>query len=327
MSNLQRMDNLKAVVSASEVEREFATLAKIHGAVHWPRELSFALHILKENSYLAQVAMGNPDSLKHAVISVAAVGISLNPVEKLAYLVPRDSKVCLDISYRGYLKIATDSGAIKWAVAELVYEKDLYAHKGVGKEPVHEFHPFGDRGKLLGGYVLAKTHDGEFIITHMSLADVYAIRDRSMSWRAYVKDQSKKSPWNTDEGEMIKKTIIRRAVKMWPLTDTRDSRLANAIDVSDQADPIELSGGGAPQLSSGGELAGLLTEIRTALTAVGRTEEKLVEHLARVNRRELKSLEDLTEIEAQQALAFLKQMQVTSGGTPGEKPGPNKQAS
>jgi recombination protein RecT len=34
---------------------------------------------------------------------VAAIGITLNPASKLAYLVPRDGMVCLDISYMGLL--------------------------------------------------------------------------------------------------------------------------------------------------------------------------------------------------------------------------------
>ena len=87
MSNIQRFENLKQVVA--QTQPAFDELAKIHGAVNYKREASFALQALTDNDYLASLAMGNQDSLKRAVINVAAIGLSLSPVHKLAYLVPR----------------------------------------------------------------------------------------------------------------------------------------------------------------------------------------------------------------------------------------------
>jgi recombinational DNA repair protein RecT len=51
----------------------------------------------------------------------------------------------------------------------------------------------------------------------MQIDDIYDIRNRSSAWKS-----GRSCPWKTDEGEMIKKTVIKRAYKLWPKTDRLD---------------------------------------------------------------------------------------------------------
>lgn len=268
--------------------------------MNYKKEASFALQYLTDNDFLATTAMGNQDSLKRSIINVAAIGLSLDPVKKLAYLVPRDKKVCLDISYRGYVQLAVDIGAVKWVSAEIVRKLDTFEYQGMNREPVHRFQPFGDRGDIVGAYCVAKTHDGEFILTMMTVEELLAIRDRSTSYKS-----GKNSPWTTDESEMIKKTVIKRAAKSWPMTDTRvKERFEQAIDVTNDINFNEPT----PTISSEvSERELKFQKMRDALVELGRTEEKLIEHLVRVNRREIKKLQDLTDIEISQAIVMLNQ--------------------
>lgn len=277
----------------------------IHNAVNYKKEASFALQILNANSFLMGVALGDQDSLKNAIINVAAIGLSLSPLMKLAYLIPRKNKVCLDISYLGYIDLAVSVGAIKWAQAEVVRDKDVYVYKGMGQMPLHEFDPFSDRGEVKGVYCVAKTHDGEFILTQMSNEQVWSIRDRSESYMAWVRDNSKSTPWKTDIDEMIKKTCIRRAYKSWPKSSTKsDDRFERAIDVSNEVEFSETQDVPLLADSKGEHIA----TIRDYLTSLNRTEEKYIAHLVRVNRRDIKSLQDLTEIEMNQAIIMLDQL-------------------
>ena len=189
--------------------------------MNFEREAGFAIQAITSGDYIMKVALANPQSVRDAVTNIASIGISLNPAKKQAYLVPRKNKICLDISYMGLMDLAMDTGSIKWAQANIVYGKDTFASNGLDKPPLHSFDPFSkDRGELVGVYVTVKTADGEYLTETMAIDEVYAIRDRSESWK---KDQS--GPWKTDAGEMIKKTVVKRAYKYWPKTE----RLENAI--------------------------------------------------------------------------------------------------
>ncbi len=210
-------------------------------SISFEREAEFALQVIYSNDYLRKIAEANRQSVKDAVTNIAAIGISLNPAKKQAYLVPRKAKVCLDISYMGLIDLAMVTGSIRWAQASLVNEADTFTLNGYDRAPNHAFNPFSkDRGEVVGVYAVVKTADGEYLTHTMTIADVFAIRDRSEAWKSFVKDNSKKCPWNTDAGEMIKKTCIKQAYKYWPKTD----RLETAIQYlnTDGGEGIELSG-------------------------------------------------------------------------------------
>jgi recombination protein RecT len=190
-------------------------------SISFEKEAGFALQILGGNEYLMGVGLKNRQSVVDAVTNIAAIGISLNPARKQAYLVPRDGKVCLDISYMGLLDLAISSGSLKWGQAELVRESDAFVLNGFDKPPTHSFNPFDkNRGEVIGAYVVVKTADGDFLTTAMSIDEINAIRDRSESWK-----RGQKGPWKSDPGEMAKKTVIKRASKLWPKT----ARLDQAI--------------------------------------------------------------------------------------------------
>lgn len=191
------------------------------------KELEFAMQIMA-NSYVAGCAAANPQALKDAITNVAAIGITLNPARKLAYLVPRKARICLDISYRGLMDLAIQSGSIRWAQAHIVYSQDSFSLNGYDREPTHVFDPFAEaevRGHMVGAYVVAKTRDGDYLTHTMPIGDIFAIRDRSEAWKAFKKDSAKKGPWNTDATEMIKKTVVKQASKYWPQTERLDQAM------------------------------------------------------------------------------------------------------
>lgn len=195
-------------------------------SINFEREAGFAIQAIQRNDYTLRVASDNRQSVIDAVTNIAAIGISLNPAKKQAYLVPRDKQICLDISYMGLMDLAMATGSIKWAQAELVCENDGFARGRFDEPPTHSFNPFSkDRGAVIGVYVVVKTADGDYLTHTMEIGAVNDIRDRSESWKAYVQKKIKSCPWVSDTGEMIKKTCVKQAYKYWPKTE----RLERAI--------------------------------------------------------------------------------------------------
>jgi len=217
---------LAAVRGELDLQRESFATVLADKSINFDREVGFAMQALQGNDYLFKVAQGNRPSLANAIVNVAAIGISLNPARKQAYLVPRDSKVCLDISYVGLLDLAIDSGSILWGQAEVVHEGDTFVLNGYDQPPTHQRNPFSkDRGPIIGAYVVVKTRDGDYLTTCMDSAEINAIRDRSEGYKAYDAKKIKSTPWADHYGEMAKKTVIKRAYKLWP----KSERLAQAI--------------------------------------------------------------------------------------------------
>lgn len=221
---------LAAIDIVKRQESKFMELDAANGSlVDFQQECLFARQQLLKNEFTLKTAANNPNSLQGAILNVAAIGISLNPASQHAYLVPRDGAICLDISYRGLSKIATDAGAIKWAKVELVYENDKFSWRGPAEAPMHEADPFSDRGDVKGGYCIAKLPDGEILTEVMPVDEINKIRDTS---KAY---QSKKGPWINWYEEMAKKTILKRAYKSWPQTPNR-RRVDLAVEALHQSE-------------------------------------------------------------------------------------------
>ena len=227
-------------------------------SIVWQKEQQFAIQAFQKNEYLAKVAMGNPSSAQNAIINVAAIGITLNPAAKLAYLVPRDNGVHLDISYMGLLHLAQVSGAIQWGQCKLVHANDTYESNGLDKSPTHRYNAFGDRGPVVGGYCTVKTAQGDYLTEEMSLAEIKQVEASS---------KAKNGPWQKWWDEMARKTIVKRASKYWP----RCERLDHAIDHLNTdggeglADPVE---------QQQEVIVNPVEAIKQAIAAKGRTEEQ-----------------------------------------------------
>lgn len=213
----------------------------------WAREIMFALQILRGNDALQKV---DQESIKNSVVNIALCGTTLNPAMNMAYLVPRDGKCCLDISYRGLAAIAMDSGSVKHVAPRLVYSFDKFDFWEEDGEPhvkhAPEFAPppeftagsekFWDF--LICGYVVATLFDGTKIVTQ-PLPKWKLEKAMRTS-----KTSSGKTPWRTHPDEMCLKTLVKHAYKLLPQTD----RMSNAVTILNEhegLDPSKASGGGS----------------------------------------------------------------------------------
>lgn len=213
----------------NDVRADFQRIA--HGAVSYDKESVFAAQQLSKTDYAKQVASRNPESVRLAMINVASTGLTLNPANAYAYLVPRDNAIVLEISYKGLIKIACDAGAIEWARADVVFDQDQFTYNGPAQLPTHVADPFSEeRGKLIGCYCIAKTSGGDILCEVMPLSEIEKIRDKSDLYA-----RKKMGPWVEWLIQMVKKAVIKRASKTWPYTEKSD-RIAQAIAIANESE-------------------------------------------------------------------------------------------
>lgn len=216
------------------------------------KEAEFALQILAKSDYLQKA---NPDSIKNAIVNCALTGITLNPVLKLGYLIPRKMGsvlMCLlEPSYMGLCKILTDTGSVVTISASIVYEKEAHTLEILPGANGYARHTpyvgFDKPGKPVACYTKAVLPSG---IEHIELLRVWEwedIKKRSESVKSYDKKKREdpngyaaEPTWVTDEVEMIRKTCLKKHYKYLPKTEQAE-RIAKAIDLDNQVNGIDFS--------------------------------------------------------------------------------------
>lgn len=185
------------------------------------RECSFAAQQINSNS---QLIKSTAQSRMEAVLNLANIGLTLNPVVKHAYLVPRsvksgegwEVKCCLEPSYMGLIKLLTDSGSVKSMRAEIVYKGDEFMYdKAEQRVRTHiSYWQLGrEAGEILGGYTVAMFPDGSTETQDMGRDIMDKIKNSSESVKA-----KRSSPYDNWQEEMFRKAMIKRHFKTLPKT-------------------------------------------------------------------------------------------------------------
>lgn len=177
----------------------------------------------------------DPLAVFSEVAKAAALGLLLDPQLGEAYLITgwdaRAGRLApqLRSGYRGLIKLARQSGQITNIYAHDVCEQDVFrASLGTAKSLIHEPNYLGDRGAAKAFYAVVQFADGaDFEV--MTIPEIHRIRDRADAWQAFVAKKIKSTPWATDEGEMSKKTVLRRLLKRVPMSP----ELADAVRLDD----------------------------------------------------------------------------------------------
>lgn len=240
-----------AKVIKEELESSRPTFDQLNlNGLNFFKELEFATQIFQNNTYLWGA---NSESKRNALVNVALSGLSLSPVLKYAYLVPRNIKkvLCcvLEPSYMGLCKILTDTGSVITISATIVYEKEapsLVIQQGAGGYAKHTAYiGFEKPGKAVACYSKAILPSG---IEHVELLRPWEWEDIKRRSEAVKSYNSKKAQgeyaaeptWMTDEEEMIRKTCIKKHYKYLPKTEQAE-KVAKVIDLDNQANGIDFS--------------------------------------------------------------------------------------
>lgn len=170
----------------------------------------------------------NHASIVGAVLQCAQYGLEPNALGQ-CYLIPYKDQCQFQIGYKGLLDLARRSGQIQSVSACAVYKTDkLTIEKGLEEKLEHIPDLDADRNDpndIVVVYAVAKFKDGGHHFEFMTKKQVDAVRDQ------YSKAKNS-GPWLTDYESMALKTVIKRAVKYWPLS-------MEIIDIINQDETIK----------------------------------------------------------------------------------------
>ncbi len=167
------------------------------------------------------------------VLEAAEIGLAIDG--KLCYVVRYKSTWQCQPDYKGLIAVAKRSGQIKDCYGDVVHESDTFhaLRKDDRSELVHQRYLSLNPGEVYAAYAIVKLPDGAWRYELMTRAELDAIQQRA---------PAKKGPWATDLNEMRKKTVIRRALKLY----CDDPGFIHAAELADGE--LELS---APAIASG----------------------------------------------------------------------------
>lgn len=162
------------------------------------------------------------DSLWRACVQGAELGLSLNPTMGEADILPvwntrlRCNEAQFRPRYKGLMKLALQSGEVTSIRSVLVYENDVFeVIEGLRRDIIHK-PALKNRGEMTHVYcvwTLRGVSEPQFEV--MDREQVYKIRSRSSSKN---KDGNVVGPWVSDEAEMWRKTVVKRATKYMPIS-------------------------------------------------------------------------------------------------------------
>lgn len=174
------------------------------------------------------IAACNPASVLLAVLDLARVGLEPGGALQRAALVPYKGECTAQIMFQGMVELMLRSGLVLDVQAHVVYEGDEFRFR-LGDRPEIYHVPdveSVDREALpwTHVYCVINLKGGGTIRDVMGHGAVMRIKARSRS------GANGKGPWSTDEAEMARKTVLKRAAKVAPKSD----ELAEAIEMDNR---------------------------------------------------------------------------------------------
>lgn len=187
-----------------------------------------------------QILQCSAQTVFKSIRRLAAAG--LVPDGREAALVPfnsKDGKQCqaMPMVY-GLIKMARRSGDVKDIRAHLVYQNEIDQKRfeyviGDEERLTHDPILFGDRGKMVGAYAIARLKDDTLVREFMDADEIDRIRKLGAVNRG--KDQPV-GIWKDHYDAMAKKTVIRRLTKRLDLSAEDMRHIAMDDDMASPRD-------------------------------------------------------------------------------------------
>lgn len=220
MSNLVNINN--PIINALECEA--VNIIKPQAQSDDERLLTNSLYYLNEetknNKQLGSAIQANP--VKFAIYLKNLITLGVDISQRQAYFLPYGNEITSVLDYKTLMALIKKHTNVKSIDAQLVYENETF-HVEQGKVVEHRQNPFAskdEKGALVGAYSVFTLDDNTKDYYFASLDEINKVKECSKS------ANSKFSPWNNWFDEMVKKTVIRKGMKFYPMILDNEQRVA-----------------------------------------------------------------------------------------------------
>lgn len=168
-----------------------------------------------------KLQMCTPESFLGALLTAAQMGLEPNTPLGHGYLIPYNNKrgdkwvmeASFQTGYKGLIDLCWRTGEFLNIYAHSVHEKDFFEYE-YGLESTLKHKPSdGERGAVIGYYAVYKLKNGGFGFAYMTVQQIKDHRDK------FSKAADKAgNPWKENFDEMAKKTVLKKALKLAPMS-------------------------------------------------------------------------------------------------------------
>lgn len=190
------------------------------------------------------IAKGTSDE-QFSLFVQTCVNSGLNPFLQHIHCIVYNGKdgpvMSIQVAVEGILYLARKTDGYKGVDSQLVHENDEFKFNASKKEIIHEIG--FPRGKVIGGYAVAKREGFDDVIVLMEASEV-----------EHMKKGRNSSMWNQWFSDMFKKHIIKRAAKLQygieiaedePVTNSASDEVENyrgeRVDITPSQSSISVS--------------------------------------------------------------------------------------
>lgn len=221
-NNLVKTDN-KTILS---LEHEAIDIIKPKSSSDQERLLTNSLFYLneeiKKNKALGTAIQKDP--VRFAIYLKHLITLGVDISQKQAYFLPYGNEITSVLDYKTLMSLIKKHTNVKSIDAQLVYSNEPFVVEQ-GKVIKHQQNPFASKeqkGDLVGAYSVFTLEDGTKEYYFASMEEIKKVRECSKS------SSSNFSPWNNWFEEMVKKTVIRKGMKFYPMI--LDNEQKEALD-------------------------------------------------------------------------------------------------
>lgn len=204
--------------------RQIDTLLPLNSGVTPKRLVTLAMMKIASDRSLQTCT---PQSIVVSVLRIAQLGLELGDT---AHMIAFGNTAQVVVDYRGLVELACRHPDVANVSARLVFANDFF-EMDYGTDPKIAHRPAlkqEDRGEVVGAYAVIHMKNGSTRFDFMNVDEIEQVRN------------GRGGPWDNHWGEMAKKTVVRRVLKLAPRTT--EFNMATALQDQQEGYPVQAPG-------------------------------------------------------------------------------------